>query len=385
MGHGPGLIKKQLRPIIIDASILFARRAAVKTLLYSWDHGNPSPTVMTEPTLLASNTGPVESCMLPPMPVEQRLAKEEAVALFRKYEERHGRHCENMDIEIEVQRSRDLDEALWDVLDGLDLWRVDKSDDEVRDIVKKFVKSGDVLYCYARACEEWPQGIDEDWEMAMFQLQITLTGWSVVSMGWEDCVPIGGEGYFLLVRDQQSDAVRNLAQLLIDSGSDDDDLMWDRWEIPLEPTLFEERSWRELVPIILPLLPTSNGEEDISMRHWSDDMPLFDIMEGDPTGWKATNSMHAKFIMELFDHSHAMTNGLVKNARNLTKRIRGLNQEKRSMSLEAAALRSEIKALASRIVDLEVELTRARLAQEDDAQPKKRKGTNNKEGKPSSS
>ena len=71
---------------------------------------------------------------------------------------------------------------------------------------------------------------------------------------------------------------------------------------------------------------------------------------------------------------HAMTNGLVKNASNLTKRIHGLNQEKRSKSLESAALRSEIKALASRIVELEVELTRARFAQEDDAHPKKRKG-----------
>lgn len=340
--------------------------------------------------------------ILPPMPVNSRLGKDEVVALFRKFEARHGLYCEGVGLEIEVQESGVLEEAVWDALRCFN--EPPEPTGEATVVVNQFATSDDVLYCYSRASEDWPQGIDEDWEMAMFQLQIAIAGWSVVSMGEEDCVPVGDAGFFLLVRDQKCEAVRNMAQLMIDAGPDSEDVLWDRWEIPLEPTLFEDRSWRDLVPLVLPRIPANYKEADQSFDWWSDDTPLFDAEDCECgaedcelAGGKVSNSKHAQFILELFDHCHAMKNNLVDHVYKLQKRHRKLEGNLKSVIWEASAKSTEIdslirrvaevesnhatvvaerEALTCRIAEMEPELADARRlvqAASSDVQPKKRK------------
>jgi hypothetical protein len=295
-------------------------------------------------------------------PLYQRLTKEEAMALFRKFDERHSEYCDGVGIDIEVQRPRDLEKAVWNILHHLDIAAVDKSESEIVNIVKQFAKSGDVLYCYSRACEEYPDDIEEDWEMSMFVFQINCTGWSVASLGWEDCIPIGEEGYFLLIRDQKGDAVKNMAQLISDAGDDNDDLRWDSWEVPLETTMFDRRPWREIVPTVLPILPGNNEEdnEDISTRHWSNDDPLFQVVNGGgPERTKVSNSVHGNFILELFDYIHVRNNNVVAHSEKLVKSIHKLRREYKDIVKDAISQHHEINVLTQRIATLELELAGA--------------------------
>jgi regulator of replication initiation timing len=345
-------------------------------------------------------TEPAFPAMFPPKPVEERLTRKEAVALFRKYEERHEKkHCET-GITIQVQSSQKLIDALWYALNDEEFFEdpPKRNDEEARAVIQRFALSEDVLYCHAWACAAWPGDTSQDWEVSMFQLQITLTGWSAVSIKDEDCVPIGDRESFLLVRDQRCDAVRNMVQLMIKAmgtmGATYEDIMWDRWEIPLFPTLFEERSWREFVVKALPYRPrpsspssdsddVSDGGEATSTDLWSDDMPLFDVTGGSTGSWRIANSARAKFMMELFDHTHATMKRLYGRVVQLSERIRELNKTQRSMTSEVARLkeenaahRSRINDLNSRINELETELVDAGSAQKNEGPPKKRKGTN---------
>ncbi len=279
-------------------------------------------------------------------------------------------------IEIMVRDEGELAYDLWDILNEHNF---KKSKDEIDAIVKKFTESDEVLYCYSDACRDWDTEIDEeDWEArAVFQLQIHLTGWSVVSIGEDACPTIGENGSFLLVRDQKCAAVEAVAQLLFDAGADES-VMWDRLQIPLGLTPIEERSWREIVPVLFSLNEEDSDKlgflgyeralgQDIPFESWSDDMPLFDIVTG-KSGSTITNSKRAKFIMELFDHTQSMMRRL--NIPALTTQIEELKSDKR-------LLQCEIDTLNSVISKQERELECLRSAQDDTN--KKRKGGDSSE------
>ena len=301
-----------------------------------------------------------------PVPVRQRLPKVQAKELFLRYKGWFGGL-----IEIMVRDEGELAAALLEILNE---HKFEKSDDEIDAIVKEFTESDEVLYCYSDACRYWDMEIDESEAetRAVFQLQITLTGWSVVSIGEDDCVSIGDNGNFLLVRDQKCAAVEAVSQLLFDAGADES-VRWDRLQIPFGLTSIEERSWREIVPLLSTLIEedSDNDEwgcgDDDPFESWSDDTPLFDVVKG-KSGLTITNSNRAKFIMELFDHTQSMMRRL--NIPALATQIEGLKFDK-------GMLQCKIDSLNSVISKQETELKCLRSAQDDTS--KKRKGGDSSE------
>ena len=250
--------------------------------------------------------------------------REELIGQLQHIEQVYGEAADIYTIGAHIYSSEDIRNMLWEVV----RYGTKELDDSHRaeQAINNFASSKDVLLCDSDAIRSMIEGsLDENWDASMTIATIACSGWKLVSYGDVDCIPIGGETDFLLVRDTSTAVVKQVCNIL-DEVYETDGISFDQ-AMTIEPTYFDVQSWRDY---ILKLMPLQDSQVDTDKR-WTDDMPLWQANTvtndyGNPT-LTITNSNQALVIQHLLDGVTASRRALIQQTDRQTSEIRDLRRQ----------------------------------------------------------
>lgn len=194
-------------------------------------------------------------------------------------------------------------------------------------IVTNFAYSQNVLLCHSTMMRDG-QAIDSPMFSHLLKIIYEKSGWSMVSCGYEDCIDLGDEGMFCLVKDLTHTTVVEYAQLQESVGYAGD-MLFNQQMVDYRCNLFNNigQSWRDWAVSLFPLTPTemenvSNGAD----VKWTAERPLWEevVVEGQRI---IQNNSASETLLTLLDDTTEFKNRLVQRVIKDAERIATLEKE----------------------------------------------------------
>lgn len=214
-----------------------------------------------------------------------------------------------------------------------------EENDNTKQIVMDFAYSREVLLCRSTMVSN-----SEAEESRMFSELLKIiyekSGWVMVAWGEEDCIYLGDECMFCLVRDVSHPAVKKYVELQLLAGHDDD-LTFDRQMVDMRSSRFNNigQSWRDWA---ITLFPLTQAEIDIAGTtgyevavSWTNDRPLWEEVKENGARVIRKNDA-SKIILDLLDDTTELKNRLVQQVTEDAQRIKYLESEIQRLQLNTS-------------------------------------------------
>ena len=204
-----------------------------------------------------------------------------------------------------------------------------EENNSTKKIVRDFVHSGHVLLCRSSMVGNSEAG-DSRMFSELLKIIYEKSGWVMVAWGEEDCINLGDECMFCLVRDVSHQAVQRYTELQLLAGYEDF-LTFHNPMVNMRSSRFNNigQSWRDWSVTLFPLtqseIETAGNQNGVAVR-WTNDRPLWELVEENGVH-VVRNNAASKIILDLLDDTTELKNRLVQQVTENAQRIKDLEME----------------------------------------------------------